>query len=81
MQHVAMNRILIGNPGTGKMTVAGIYARILKELGLLSNGTVEMCTASNLIDNVVGGQSDKNLPASGALQRTGAGDRQGVRPG
>ncbi len=59
VQHVAMNRILVGNPGTGKTTVAGIYARVLKHLGLLSNGAVEMCTASDLVGACVGASQTK----------------------
>ena len=34
--NMALNRCFMGNPGTGKTTVAKIYARILKSLRLLS---------------------------------------------
>jgi hypothetical protein len=37
---VALNRLFIGNPGTGKSTVAKLYGRIMKALNLLSNGEV-----------------------------------------
>jgi hypothetical protein len=36
-----------------------VYARILKELGLLSNGTVEMRTASDFVGDVVGASQSK----------------------
>ncbi|KAG6366527.1 hypothetical protein INS49_000704 [Diaporthe citri] len=36
----SLNKVFLGNPGTGKTTVAKHYARILTELGLLSNGEV-----------------------------------------
>ena len=51
---VSLNRIFLGNPGTGKTTVAKLYAEILKHLGLLSKGDVIYKTCSDFIGSVIG---------------------------
>lgn len=49
-----LNRLFLGNPGTGKTSIAKIYGKILAELRLLSKGTVMIKTASDFKGSVVG---------------------------
>ena len=51
---VLLNRMFLGNPGTGKTTCAHLYGRILKCLGFLSRGDVLPKTASHFGGSVVG---------------------------
>lgn len=53
------NKVFLGNPGTGKTTVAQLYGQILVELGMLSNGEVIVKTPSDFIADRTGG-SEKN---------------------
>jgi SpoVK/Ycf46/Vps4 family AAA+-type ATPase len=56
---VPLNRLFLGNPGTGKTTIAKVYGRILKGLGYLSDGSVEVRTPSDLIASAAGGTEEK----------------------
>jgi hypothetical protein len=51
---VCLNRMFLGNPGTGKTTVAILYAKILKQMGWLSKGDVLIRTPADFIGSVVG---------------------------
>jgi len=51
---VPLNRVFLGNPGTGKTTVAKLYGRILKAVGLLSDGKCELKQPSDLTGSHVG---------------------------
>ncbi|KAE8993282.1 hypothetical protein PF001_g17594, partial [Phytophthora fragariae] len=56
---VCLNRLFLGNPGTGKTTCAGYYGRVLKALHFLSNGEVVKKTAGDFIGSHVGESQTK----------------------
>jgi hypothetical protein len=62
IKNVNLNRIFLGNPGTGKTTVASIYGKILKDLGLLSKGEVVVKIPADFIGSVLG-ESEKKTAA------------------
>ncbi|KAG2492324.1 hypothetical protein HYH03_009275 [Edaphochlamys debaryana] len=61
-RQVNLNRIFLGNPGTGKTTVAGLYGRILRDLGLLSKGDVVVKVPADFVGSVLG-ESEKKTEA------------------
>lgn len=46
-----LHAIFLGNPGTGKTTVAKLWGDLLHHYGLLSKGDVIKCSRTNLIGN------------------------------
>lgn len=48
------NMLFLGNPGTGKTTVANLVAQIFKELGLMEKGHVVRANRSDLVAEYVG---------------------------
>ncbi|KAK1478879.1 ATPase [Colletotrichum tamarilloi] len=50
-----LNKVFLGSPGTGKTTVAKLYAQILVDLGLLSNGEVIAKSPADFTGAVLGG--------------------------
>ena len=53
-----LNRVFLGNPGTGKTTVAKLYGQVLADIGLLSNGEVVVKNPSDFVGSALG-QSEK----------------------
>ena len=51
---LALHSVFFGNPGTGKTTVARIYGKMLKALGLLSKGHLVETDISGLVAGFVG---------------------------
>ena len=68
---VAMHMVFTGNPGTAKTTVARLFARIMKENGLLSKGHLVEVGRSDLVGKYVGWTAhivkDKFKSASGGV--------------
>ncbi|KAJ3016332.1 UNVERIFIED_CONTAM: hypothetical protein HDU68_012270 [Siphonaria sp. JEL0065] len=56
---VVLNRLFLGNPGTGKTTCANFYGRLLKNLNFLSKGDVVSATASDFVGAYVGESQKK----------------------
>ncbi|KAF3920176.1 hypothetical protein AA313_de0204591 [Arthrobotrys entomopaga] len=58
----SLNKLFLGNPGTGKTTVAKLYGQILADIGLLSTGDVILKNPADLIGDALG-QSERNTKA------------------
>ncbi|KND89373.1 Uncharacterized protein TOPH_06010 [Tolypocladium ophioglossoides CBS 100239] len=55
---VSTNRVFLGPPGTGKSTVAKLYAKIISDCGIVSKGEVIIKNPSDFIDHHIGGSED-----------------------
>ncbi len=51
---IQLHSVFSGNPGTGKTTVANIFAKILKETGILKRGHLVIASRSDLVAGYVG---------------------------
>jgi Holliday junction resolvasome RuvABC ATP-dependent DNA helicase subunit len=50
----SLNRIFLGNPGTGKTTVAKYYGQIMVDIGLLTDGEVVVKSPADFIGEYLG---------------------------
>jgi len=58
---ICLNRVFVGNPGTGKTTVAKLYARILCAAGMLSKDDIVERTASDFMGDAVGVSAQRTI--------------------
>ncbi|KAG8667826.1 hypothetical protein FPOAC1_012665 [Fusarium poae] len=58
---VPLNHVLVGQPGTGKTTVARLYGQILSDLGLLSKSDVVLKSPADFIGSHVGESEQKTM--------------------
>lgn len=56
---LSLNKLLLGNPGTGKTTFAHLYGKLLKALNLLTSGEVVSKAASDFIGGYIGQSQTK----------------------
>lgn len=58
-KHIPMHSVFLGNPGTGKTTVARMLGKIYKEAGFLSSGHVIETSRENLVAEYIGQTAQK----------------------
>ncbi|MFQ5446542.1 MAG: AAA family ATPase, partial [Saprospiraceae bacterium] len=67
---INVHSVFIGNPGTGKTTVAGMMGRLYRKMGLLSSGHVHVVDRVDLVGEYIGQTAPK---VKGAIEKARGG--------
>ncbi len=62
-EYAVPNFVLRGNPGVGKTTIARLIGQIFYETGILEKGLTIEATSNDLVDQYVGGTTEKTKEA------------------